>query len=112
MQALRWPMRSACTRSSEDSRGGSGFSFNDLAADRAGTRLGERASIDTASARKLQQTLTAGLLETDIMPATADLPEFMQAAEFKRRYGGVGAPEYERMRADIERRIAALPLYR
>ena len=96
----------------EDSRGGSGFSFNDLAADRAGTRLGEKASIDTTTARKLQQTLTAGLLETDIMPATADLPEFMQAAEFKRRYGGVGAPEYERMKADIERRIAALPLYR
>ena len=33
---------------------------------------------------------------------------FRQAASF----GGVGAPPYRRMMADIEQRIAALPLYR
>jgi len=36
----------------------------------------------------------------------------MREAEFKRRYGGIGAPAYNRMMDDIERRIAALPLYR
>jgi uncharacterized protein YlaN (UPF0358 family) len=46
------------------------------------------------------------------MPATADLPEFMQEADFKRRFGGIDAPEYKKMMAEIERRIAALPLYR
>ena len=46
------------------------------------------------------------------MPRTADLPEFMQEAEFKRRFGGIGAPAYNRMMEDIERRIAALSLYR
>ncbi len=99
-----------------DSRGGSGFSFNDIAADRAGTRFGELAARSRESALKLQQWLGAGaaarVREADIMPAVADLPEFMQDAEFKRRYGGIGAPAYNKMMADIESRIAALPAYR
>ena len=95
----------------DDSRGGSGFSFNDIAADRAGTRFGEYAA-NSVSARKLQQQLRAGVSEKDLMPATEDLPEFMPEREFIRRYGGVDAPEYNKMMVDIERRIAALPLYR
>jgi hypothetical protein len=94
-----------------DSRGGSGFSFNDIAANRAGSRFGEIAAA-IATAKKFQQRLSAGIAEKDIMPATADLPEFMQEADFKRRFGGVDAPQYKKMTADIERRIAALPLYR
>jgi hypothetical protein len=95
----------------EDSRGGSGFSFNDIAADRAGTKFGEYAA-HSANARTLQKKLRAGISERDLMPATADLPESMQEAEFKRRFGGIDAPEYKKMLADIDRRIAALPLYR
>lgn len=94
-----------------DSRGGSGVSINDIAANRAGTRFGETAA-NSATAKTFQQRLSAGIGEKDLMPATADLPEFMQEAEFKRRFGGVDAPEYKKMMADIERRIAALALYR
>ena len=94
-----------------DSHGGSGFSFNDIAADRAGTKFGEYAA-QGANARMLQKKMRAGIGERDIMPATADLPEFMQEAEFKRRFGGIDAPEYKKLMADIDRRIAALPLYR
>ena len=94
-----------------DSRGGSGFSFNDIAADRAGSRFGEYAA-QSANARMLQKKMRAGIGERDIMPATADLPEFMQEAEFKRRFGGIDAPEYKKLMANIDRRIAALPLYR
>ena len=94
-----------------DSRGGSGFSFNDLAADRAGSRLGELAE-GSQSARVLQARLRVPLTERVLMPETRDLPEFMPEPEFKRRFGGVGGPEYVRMLADIERRIAGLPLYR
>jgi hypothetical protein len=96
----------------KDSRGGSGFSFNDLAADRAGTRLGEMAVASADAARHLQQRVETGLREADFMPATADLPEFMPEAEFKRRFGGIGEPAYVRMTAEIERRVATLPLYR
>jgi uncharacterized protein YfiM (DUF2279 family) len=95
----------------EDSRSGSGFSFNDIAADRAGTRFGEYAA-NSASARQLQRQLISGLGEKDIMPSTEDLPEFMPEAEFKRRFGGIDAPKYNQMMAEIDRRVAALPLYK
>jgi len=96
----------------EDSRGGSGFSFNDIAADRAGTRFGELATASEASARALQTRVAAGLTDRDVIPETRDLPEFLPEAEFQRRFGGIGAPAYREMMDDIERRVAALPLFR
>jgi hypothetical protein len=92
-----------------DSRGGSGFSFNDIAADRAGTRLGELAMTQPL---RLQSVLAKGVNESDVMPAWADLPEFMPEAEFKQRYGGVGAPGYLAMLAEIDKRVSALPALR
>lgn len=92
----------------EDSRGGSGFSFNDIAADRAGTRFGELA---LTAPQKLQHALAAGAQERDFMPEVSDLPEFMPEAEFRRRYGGIGAPAYERVMADIERRVESVALF-
>ncbi len=93
----------------EDSRGGSGFSFNDIAADRAGTRFGERA-VAAGQAAALQARVAAGVRESDILPATADLPEFMPEAEFNARFGGVDGAGYRDMMKEIERRVAALPL--
>lgn len=93
----------------EDSRGGSGFSFNDLAADRAGTRFGEEA---VTQPQRLQARVAALAGEPEFMPAAADLPENLQEAEFLRRFGGVGAPQYEMMVGEIDRRVAALPIYR
>jgi hypothetical protein len=52
----------------DDSRRGSGFSFNDLAADRAGTRFGDLATRSPASARQLQQRVAFGIREPDFMP--------------------------------------------
>lgn len=92
-----------------DARGGSGFSFNDLAADRAGTRFGELAQ---GHPRELQERLAVGVDDDALMPPWADLPEFLNAAEFQRRFGDVGAPDYERLVAEIDRRIAALPVLR
>ena len=93
----------------EDSRGGSGFSFNDIAADRAGTRFGELA---VKAPGKLQAALAAGVKERDFMPDVSDLPEFMPEAEFKKRYGGIGAPRYQKMMADIETRVGSSALFR
>jgi hypothetical protein len=89
--------------------GGSGFSFNDLAADRAGTRLGELAVRDPA---RLHARIAAGLSESDLMPFVGDLPEFLPEAEFFARYGGVHGAAYHRMLADIEARLDALRLFR
>lgn len=92
-----------------DARSGSGFSFNDMAANRAGTRFGERLLREPAL---MQQRLAGTVAETDLIPSVSDLPEFIPEAEFVRRYGGVGAPAYESLMADIERRVNALPLLR
>lgn len=95
----------------DDARSGSGFSFNDIAADRAGTRLGEWLVEGSGAADRVRRALAGGLGERDLMPDVRDLPEFLSEAEFQRRFGGVGKPAYQAMIADIERRIAALPIY-
>ena len=96
----------------DDSRNGSGFSFKDVAADRAGTRFGELAVSNKESALRMQRQVAAGIRDSDILPRVADLPEFMPETEFKKRFGSIGSPAYKRMMDDIERRIATLPLYR
>jgi len=88
-----------------DSRGGSGFSFNDMAANLAGTRFGELA---LQAPQRLQAQVAPGLREEDFMPEARDLPEFMAEADFLRRFGGVGAPAYRQQMAEIERRVNAL----
>jgi hypothetical protein len=93
----------------EDSRGGSGFSFDDIAPDRAGSRFGEVAAASVASAKRLQAKLSGELRESDIVPVIDDLPSSMPEAEFKRRFGGVDGAGYKRMMHEIERRVAALP---
>ncbi len=95
----------------EDSRGGSGFSFNDLCADKAGTRFGERATAFTR-ASEVQTRAARSLTESDVMPKVSDLPEHMSEAEFERRFGGVDSPRYNAMIAEIDRRVERLPLYR
>ena len=90
-------------------RGGSGFSFNDLAADRAGTRFGELAVRDAAG---LQGRIAAGVVDADLLPEVGDLAENLPEAEFVVRYGGVGGPGYSRVLADIESRLDTLPMFR
>ncbi|WP_295956412.1 hypothetical protein [Rhodoferax sp.] len=96
----------------DDAQGGSGFSFNDLAADRAGTRLGELATGGAAAQLSLQKRLAQGLSDADLLPKVSDLPEDLQMAEFQKRFGGVDGPGYKKMATEIERRIGALGLYR
>ncbi|MBA4142350.1 MAG: hypothetical protein H0X43_04930 [Nitrosospira sp.] len=92
----------------EDSRTGSGFSFNDIAADRAGTQFGEKAVASKESARELQRRIASGLEDRDLMPMWSDLPEFLSEAEFTQRFGGTDAPAYQEMMQKIEQRVTAL----
>ena len=91
-----------------DARTGSGFSFNDVAANRAGVRLGELA---VGAPMQLQARLAAALHDEDLLPDVSDLPEFMNEADFRRRYGLPGSPAYQRMMSDIEGRLDATPLF-
>ena len=92
-----------------DSRGGSGFSFSDMAANRAGTRFGQ---VLLQDAPRLQVEVARGVQDGDLLPPLADLPDFMPEAEFKHRFGGVESPAYKAMLADIDQSIATLPLLR
>ncbi|MGQ9861831.1 MAG: hypothetical protein ACUVSD_07470 [Thiobacillaceae bacterium] len=95
-----------------DTHGGSGFSFSDLAADRAGARFGARACASEADARQVQ-ALIAGSQDTALyMPKIGDLPEFLPQAVFEGRYGGVGGQGYARLLEKIDQRITALPVHR
>lgn len=96
----------------EDSRTGSGFSFNDIAADRAGTSFGEKAVASIDLAQQLQQQVASGIKDSDLMPPWKDLPEFMPEAEFKRRFGGIDAPAYKQMMKEIDQRVSTLGVLR
>jgi hypothetical protein len=94
-----------------DAEGGSGFSFIDLAADKAGTRFGEIATSSPENAMKIQKAMAAIKNYSDFMPDPRDLPEKMDAAEFKRLFGGIDSPAYKQIVERIDARIAAMPIY-
>ncbi|HNH24721.1 MAG TPA: hypothetical protein PK261_06995, partial [Accumulibacter sp.] len=93
----------------DDSRGGSGFSFAALAADRAGTLFGERL---IGRSSQLDAALAGPLTDADLLPSLSAFPEGFSAAEFKAQFGDRDSPAYRRLNDEIERRLAELPLYR
>lgn len=92
--------------------GGSGFSFADLLADRAGTTFAARATDDATAARRMQDRIAGGFRIEDFFPPAADLPEGIPDAELTSQYGDVGGQEYLRLIEEIERRVAACAAYR
>ncbi|MGZ8947346.1 MAG: hypothetical protein ACXW1W_18225, partial [Methylococcaceae bacterium] len=95
-----------------DAQGGSGFSFIDLAADKAGTRFGEMATSSPENARKIQKAMSTIKDYSDFMPDPTDLPEHMDEAEFKQRYQSVDSAAYQELSKQIDARIAATPIYK
>jgi len=92
-----------------DAKHGGGFSFADLAADRAGTRFGELLS---RGDMRLQALIAQGnLAEHDLIPALNALPEYLNEREFRRQFGNPSSPAYQRLAEEIEHRLAAMPLY-
>ncbi len=87
-------------------RGGSGFSFSDLIADRAGTQFALAATRDEAAARRMQSRLADGFQLNLIFPEAADLPEGISDEQLEKDYGGVGGAKYNQVMAEIERRLA------
>lgn len=96
----------------QDARRGSGFSFIDLAADKAGARFGEIAVASPESARALQQALANINGYSDFMPDPTSLPEHMDEMMFKKRYGGINSAAYQKVSKQIDALIAATPLYK
>ncbi len=93
-----------------DSRGGSGFSFPDLTADRAGVIFAETA-MDRSKAGSLQQSMMKIRNEGEFMPQIDRLPEGLQEVDFNRIYQKENSLEYQRVTREIDRRIRACPIY-
>jgi hypothetical protein len=91
-----------------DARHGSGFSFADLAADRAGTRFGQ---LLTAQPGRIDRLLASEFADQALVPMLNDLPESIPEREFRRRFGAPGSPGYQKINDEIERRLNDLPLY-
>jgi uncharacterized protein YfiM (DUF2279 family)/uncharacterized membrane protein len=87
--------------------GGSGFSFDDLAADRAGTLLAIAATKNEANARNLQTRIGHGVVIADFFPGVEGLPSGLSRDEFQSEYGGLGGQVTLRLADEIEYRLAA-----
>ncbi len=96
----------------DDSDMGSGFSFADLAADRAGVRLAELATESGAGASRLQQKMAAVTKENEFMPQIDRLPEGIMELEFKKQYKDLDSKAYAMIDDEISRRIDACSVYK
>jgi hypothetical protein len=91
--------------------GGSGFSFVDLAADRAGLTVAHRAA-DPEAAAAMRARLAAAR-DGDLLPlGVLALPEGLSEADFEARYRSLDAAAYAGAVRTIDARLAAAPLYR
>jgi hypothetical protein len=95
----------------DDSQGGSGFSFADLAADRAGVRFAELVARISYDAQQAQRRLSEMESETEFMPRVDNLPEDIMALELKQQYDNLESDAYRMLNAEIDRRIADCWLY-
>lgn len=85
--------------------GGSGFSFVDLTADRAGTLFTLAATKNNKAAKTMQLSIRDSVDIADVMPEITDLPEGITATEFQEKYGGLGGTETNRIVQEIQRRL-------
>jgi hypothetical protein len=90
-----------------DAQSGSGFSFADLAADQAGIIFAERVLSGELLIRRVALTFPV----SEFMPSIAGLPEGLKYEEFQRDYMSDGSKKYNELRAEIRKRILALPPY-
>jgi hypothetical protein len=94
-----------------DAMGGSGFSFADMAANRAGVEMAKLAAGSGKSALEVQAFLSGQVLEDDIMPRVDHLPEGIMEMEFRRVYEDVDSEAYGLMEEEIKRRLKECRLY-
>lgn len=91
--------------------GGSGFSFIDLAADRAGMYFGKMATSSPANARKIQKAMSNIDGYSAFMPDVRDLPEKIEAKELAKQYDSINSPAAQAILKQIDTRIEACPIY-
>ena len=93
----------------QDARTASGFSFADLAADRAGARFGKLA---VENPFRIKTTLAQNSKDETYLPPLNDLPEYLRESDLQRRFGNPNDPAYQAMVEEIDLRLRRGPLYR
>jgi hypothetical protein len=91
-----------------DARGASGFSFVDIAADRAGARFAGGVLNKQMPLRLLAESFSVSAF----MPKVDGLPEGLSADQFRKQFGGTRGPRYSKQVAEIDQRILTLPPYK
>jgi len=99
--------------------GGSGFSFADLMADRAGVRFAMLATQSTISAQSIQAKITQNDLKNlnlergmfVLLPSISELPEGLTQVEFQKKYRDVNSLAYQKIVALIDQRLKSLIIY-
>jgi uncharacterized protein YfiM (DUF2279 family) len=91
-----------------DAQGESGFSFADLAADRAGIEFARR----VADRRLTLPMLAQAFSVAGFVPSIEGLPEKLSAQEFTAQFSGPGDGRFLQQLQEIDRRILQLPAYR
>ena len=96
------------TKEMADANGGTGFSFADLAADRAGIEfakqiLAKRVALETVSER---------FRVADFMPPIDGLQEGLSMQTFKDQYGSLESKTFQAKLAEIDSLVRNLPAYR
>jgi hypothetical protein len=91
-----------------DANTGSGFSFADLAADRAGVRFAEGVLAGRFPLHLVGQAFSVPAF----MPDIKDLPEGLSSADFAAQYGSANDPRFRKRLNEIDQRIMQLPPHR
>lgn len=89
--------------------GGTGFSFDDMAANLAGARFA--ATFLGAPPADWRDMLEGVARQADVLPSLGGLPRGMDEAAFREAYGDVDSAAYAALLAEIAGRVAALPLH-
>jgi len=92
--------------------GGTGFSFADLMADRAGTRLAMLATDSDESALKVQEYLADITDEALLLPELTDLPEGISQRAFELYYRDINSKVYGEMLKSIDEQLQTIPVYK
>jgi len=95
----------------DSNKGGSGFSFADLMADRAGTRLAMISTQSNKSALLVQARLAQTNSESAIIPTLTTLPEGITQQAFKKYYQNIQSKNYIAMLNHIDEQLLQIPLY-
>lgn len=94
----------------DSGEGGSGFSFADLLADRAGVRFAQLALGTPQQATAMQARVSREWIASDAIAPIDGLPEGIRQADFLSEYGGVDGPVYRQWSDKIDQRIRSSKL--